>query len=191
MRPIDHGRLDRTELLANPARSLTRGSKMPGTIRSSRRLTGAIMAAVLAVSAGTAAAVAEMDEELTAELVAIEQTKLDPWYGEASTEVYVSHVAEDSTYFDPWAGGKLQGAEVIEYLSAFEGNIPNLAYEIVDPSADVHGDVAIFTYVIENSDPETGEPAGSWYVTKILSPGAEGWEVIHTHYALPAPPPEM
>ena len=164
---------------------------MPGIIRSPRRFVAAAMAAALAVSAGATTAVAEMDEELTAELVAVEQSKLDPWYGSASTEVYVSHVAEDSTFFDPWAGGKLQGAEVIEYLSSFEGKIPNLAYEIVDPSADVHGDMAIFTYVIENSDPETGEPAGSWYVTKILSPTAEGWEVIHTHYALPSDPPEM
>ncbi len=163
---------------------------MPGTVRSLRRLAAAAVAAAVAVSAGAAAATAAVDEELTAELVAIEQSKLDPWYGSASTEIYVSHVAEDSTYFDPWAGGKLEGAEVIEYLKGFEGNIPNLGYELVDPSANVQGDVVIFTYVIENSDPETGDPAGSWYVTKILSPTAEGWEVIHTHYALPDDPPE-
>ena len=45
--------------------------------------------------------------------------------------------------------------------------------------------------VIENSDPETGEPAGSWYVTNTLSPTEDGSEVIHTHYALPSDPPEM
>jgi hypothetical protein len=158
--------------------------------RSARLFLAATMTAALAVTAGASAAVAEMDAELAEELVAIEQTKLDPWYGEASTEVYISHIAEDSTYFDPWAPGKLEGAEVIEYLSAFEGNIPNLAYEVVDPSADVRGEVVIFTFMIENSDPETGEPAGSWMVTNVLSPIDEGYEVIHTHYALPAPPPE-
>lgn len=163
---------------------------MSETVRSLRRMTAAITATALAVSAGASAVTAEMDEELVTELVAIERSKLDPWYGEASTEAYVSQVAADSTYIDPWAGGKLYGAEVIDYLSAFEGNIPNLAYEIVDPSVDVRGEMAIFSYVIENSDPGTGEPAGTWYVTKILSPIEEGWEVIHTHYALPDTPPE-
>ena len=158
--------------------------------RSARLLLSATMMAALTATAGASAAVAEMDAELVDELVAIEQTKLDPWYGESSTEVYVSHVAEDSTYFDPWAPGKLQGAEVIEYLSAFEGQIPNLAYEIVNPSADVRGEIVIFTFLIENSDPESGEPAGSWMVTNVLSPTDEGWEVIHTHYALPEAPPE-
>jgi|GEM_PF-3032416 len=158
--------------------------------RPARLLLAATMTAALAVTAGATAVIAEMDEELVDELVAIEQTKLNPWYGESSTEVYVSHVAEDSTYFDPWAPGKLRGAEVIEYLKSFEGLIPHLDYKIVDPSADVRGEIVIFTYLIENSDPETGEPAGGWMVTKILSPTDEGWEVIHTHYALPEVPPE-
>lgn len=154
-----------------------------------RSVVAVMIAAAMAVSGGMSA-MAAMDEELVEELVAIEKSKLDPWYGESSTEVYVSHVADDSTYFDPWAPGKLRGAEVIEYLSAFEGQIPHLDYEILDPAADVRGEIVIFTYQVANSDPETGEPAGAWYVTKILSPTDDGWEVIHTHYALPAPPPE-
>jgi len=149
----------------------------------------ATIAAALAVT-GVVPAMAVMDDELAQELAAIEQTKLDPWYGESSTEVYVSHIAEDSTYFDPWAPGKLRGAEVTEYLTSFEGAIPHLAYEIVDPSADVRGEIVIFTFLIENSDPETGEPAGSWMVTNILSPTDDGWEVIHTQYGLPDAPPE-
>ena len=80
------------------------------------------------------------------------------------------------------------GPAVIEYLKSFEGQIPLLDYEIVDPSADVRGEMVSFTYLIENSDPETGEPAGGWMVTKILNPTDDGWEVIHTHYALPEPP---
>jgi len=153
-------------------------------------LGAATIAAVLAVTGGVPA-MAAMDAELTEELVAIEKTKLDPWYGESSTEVYVSHVADDSTYFDPWASGRLQGPAVIEHLKSFEGQIPHVDYKIVDPSADIRGEVVIFTYTVENSDPDTGEPAGSWMVTKVLSPTDEGWEVIHTHYGMPAPPPDL
>jgi len=153
-----------------------------------RSLGVATIATVLAV-AGSVPTMAAIDAELTDELVAIEKTKLVPWYGRSSTEAYVSYVAEDSTYFDPWVPARLQGAEVIEYLKAFEGQIPNLAFEIVDPLADVRGDVAIFTYMVANSDPETGEPAGGWMVTRILSPTDDGWEVIHTQYGMPVPPP--
>ena len=124
---------------------------------------------------------------LVDELVAIEKTKLDPWYGEASTDVYVSHIADDSTYFDPWVARKLRGPEVIEYLKTMEGTIPHLAYEIVDPSAEVRDGIVIFTYLIETADPQTGAPADRWMVTKILSRADGGWEVIHTHYGLPVP----
>jgi len=159
--------------------------------RPMRALVTAIIMMALAVTAAAPAAAATGDAVLVDELVAIERNKLDPWYGEASTAVYVSHIAEDSTYFDPWTPKKLRGAEVKEYIATFEGQIPHFAYEIVDPSADVRGDIVIFTYNIENSDPETGEPTGGFMVTKILNPTDDGWEVIHTHYGMPAPPPDL
>jgi len=164
---------------------------MSRTAHLMRTVVAATMIAAVAITAG-APAVAEMgDAELTDELVALERTKLDPWYGRASTAVYIFGLADDSTYFDPWAPTKLRGAEVKEYLAGFEGNIPRLAYEITDPYADVRGDIVIFTYDIEMSDPETGEAAGRWMVTEVLNPTDDGWEVIHTHFGLPAPPPEF
>ena len=69
-----------------------------------------------------------------------------------------------------------------------EGEIPHLAYEIVDASADDRGGIVIFTYRIETADLDTGESAGDWMVTKVLSRADGGWEVIHTHYGLPVPP---
>jgi len=143
---------------------------------------------VLAVTVDATAAAATEDAVLVDELVALEKSKLDPWYGEASTAVYLEGVAEDSTYFDPWIPKKLKGAEVREYLAAFEGNIPNLEYEIVDATADRRGDIVIFTYDITHpADPVTGEVVPRWMVTKILNRVGDGWEVIHTHYGLPVP----
>jgi hypothetical protein len=54
----------------------------------------------------------------------------------------------------------------------------------------VRGHIVIFTDNIGNSDLEAGKAAGSWMVTKVLNPTVDGWEVIHTHYGLPAPAAE-
>ena len=154
------------------------------------RLPGAIaMTMVLAVGVA-APVVAEMDEVLAEELVGVEQAKLESWYGQASTDAYIDDVAEDATYFDPWVPAKQYGPAVVEYLKGFEGMIPPLGFEITDASADVRGDVAIFTYNVENYDQETGDPAGLWMVTKVMNRSGDDWEVIHIHYGAPLPPPE-
>ena len=155
-----------------------------------RLAVAAVLTAVLAIGL-TAPVAAEMDEALAEELVALEQSKLEPWYGEASTAAYIDDIAADATYFDPWAPSKQYGPAVVEYLQGFEGVIPPLGFEITDPSVDVRGDVAIFTYNVENFDKATGEPAGLWMVTKVMSPTDDGWEVIHIHYGAPLPPPDL
>jgi ketosteroid isomerase-like protein len=162
---------------------------MTGTVRSLRVVGAAVLTAALAAGM-TAPVAAEMDAALAEELVAIEQSKLEPWYGEASTAAYVADISEDATYFDPWAPSKQYGPAVVEYLQGFEGNIPPLGFEITDPSVDVRGDVAIFTYNVENFDQASGEPTGLWMVTKVMNRTDDGWEVIHIHYGAPLPPPE-
>ena len=143
---------------------------------------------VLAVPAGVPAAAATGDAVLVDELVALEKSKLDTWYGEASTADYVADVAADATYFDPWAPRKMVGAEVVEYLRGFEGKVPHHAYQITDPAVDLRGDVAIFTFHINLTDPETGEVQPRWNVTKVLVHAGDGWEEVHIHFGLPAPP---
>ena len=162
---------------------------MTGTVRWLRPLGATALTAALAIGV-TAPAAAEMDAALAEELVALEQSKLEPWYGEASTAAYVEDIADGATYFDPWVPAKQYGPAVIEYLQGFEGNIPPLGFEITDPSVDVRGDVAIFTYNVENFDKESGEPTGLWMVTKVMNRTDDGWEVIHIHYGAPLPPPE-
>jgi ketosteroid isomerase-like protein len=156
---------------------------------SLRLLLAAAVTMALAMGA-TAPLAAETDEALVEELVALEQSKLEPWYGESSTAAYIADIADDATYFDPWAPSKQSGPAVIEYLQGFEGRIPPLGFEITDPSVDMRGDIAIFTYNVENFDQASGEPAGLWMVTKVMNRIDDGWEVIHIHYGAPLPPPE-
>jgi hypothetical protein len=50
--------------------------------------------------------------------------------------------------------------------------------------------IVVFTFHIDMSDPSSGDPLGRWMVTKVLERTDDGWAVIHTHFGLPAPPPE-
>jgi len=167
---------------------------MRGTIRLLRFVMTAVLTAALVIGV-TAPVVAEADEAILEEMVALEQSKLDLWYGESDPSAYVAEVADDATALDPWVPLTRQvGEELREAYRGFEGLIPHIDYEIVDPAVDVRGDIVIFTFFIEGTivdDPDA--PYGPWNVTKVFNRTADGWEMIHTHFSVPTPlpaPPE-
>jgi len=160
---------------------------MRGTIRLLRLLVTAVLTVALAIGV-TAAVTAQDDEAILEEMVALEKSKLDPWY-QNDIAAYVAEVSDETTYFDG-AGSRLKGEAVREWLRGFEGLIPPLDYEIGDPSAVVRGDVVVWTFTIDMADPASGAPAGQWEVTKVLERTDDGWDVIHGHMSMPAPPPE-
>jgi hypothetical protein len=50
--------------------------------------------------------------------------------------------------------------------------------------------VVIFTFFIEGTNVDDPDlPYGPWGVTKVMSRTADGWEMIHTHFSSPMPPP--
>ena len=162
---------------------------MTGTVRLLRLLTTAVLTVALAIGV-TAAVTAQDDEAILEEMVALEQSKLDPWF-QSDVAAYVAEITDETTYFDPNMGTKLTGEEVREFFrTVYAGNVPPLDYEIGDPSAVVRDDVVVFTFHIDMSDPASGEPVGRWMVSKVLEQTDDGWEVIHGHFGLPAPPPE-
>ncbi len=161
---------------------------MTGTIRLLRVLVTTVLTASLA--AGGAVAAGTDEAAVLEEMVALEQSKLDPWYGKSETEVYLSEVGDETTYFNDATGALLEGEAVRDWLAGFEGLIPPFDYEITNPSVAVRGDVVIFAFNIDMADPETGEPMGQWMVTKVLERTDDGWVAIHGHFGMPTPLPE-
>ena len=162
---------------------------MTETVRLSRLGMAAVLVAALSIGA-TTAVVAESDEAILEEMIALEQSKLDPWF-QNDVSAYVAEFTDETTYFDPNAGRKLTGEGAREFLqTVYAGNIPPLDYELTDTSAVVRDDVVVFTFHIDMSDPASGDMVGYWMVTKVLERTDDGWETIHTHFGLPAPPPE-
>lgn len=162
---------------------------MTRTVRLLRLVMAAVLVTALSIGV-TAAVVAEDDEAILEEMIALEQSKLDPWF-QNDVSAYVAEITDETTYFDPNAGRKLTGEGATGFIqNVYAGNIPPLDYELTDTSAVVRDDVVVFTFHIDMSDPASGEMAGYWMVTKVLERTDDGWETIHIHFGLPAPPPE-
>lgn len=84
----------------------------------------------------------------------------------------------------------MAGEGIREFYRSLEGMIPPIDYQIVDPAVDVRGDVVIFTFFVEGTnlaDPDL--PYGPGGATKAMNRTADGWEMIHTHFSSPVPPP--
>lgn len=162
---------------------------MTGTVRLLRLAVAAAMATTLAV--GAMAVSAEDDAAVLEELIAHETANLDAWYGASDPSMYVAEVADTGTAYDAFMPKTLMaGQELVDFYSSLEGMIPPIDYQIVDPAVDVHGDVAIFTFFLEGTntaDPDM--PYGPWGTTKVMKRTADGWEMLHTHFSSPVPPP--
>ena len=163
---------------------------MTGTVRLLRLAMAAVLLAALSIGV-TAPVAAQDDDTILEEMIALEQSKLDPYF-QNDVSAYVAEITDATTYFDPNMGRKLTGEEVRGFFrDVYGGNVPpGLDYELTDTSAVVRGDVVVFTFQLDMSVSESGEPAGYWMVSKVLERTDDGWEVIHGHFGLPAPPPE-
>jgi ketosteroid isomerase-like protein len=163
---------------------------MTGTVRLLRLVMPAVLMAALSIGV-TAPVAAQDDDAILEEMIALEQSKLDPWF-QNDVAAYMAEITDETTYFDPNAGRKLTGEGVREFFrNVYAGTFPpGLEYELTDTSVVVRGDVVVFTFHIDMSVSASGDPAGYWMVTKVLERTDDGWEVIHTHFGLPAPPPE-
>ncbi len=146
-----------------------------------------VLAAILAVSGSESKA--ELEATALEELLAQERAVLDFYFAQSDSSTYVGMYAEnDVTYIDPSSGGVLKNQAAKDYLLSFTGLIPPFTYDIVDPSVNLSGDTAIFTFNVEMfSD---GAPVGVWNTTEIHQRAGDGWEMIHAHWSNPAPPPE-
>ena len=131
----------------------------------------------------------ESEHEILETLLAQERAALDPYYGESDPSTYVAMYGDHVTAFDPWSNGKLEDAAAKDHLMGFAGSIPPVAYEIVNPGVDLHGDIAIFSFNVELTNPAGGTFA-VWNTTQVHHRTAVRWELVHSHWSFATPPPE-
>jgi hypothetical protein len=128
----------------------------------------------------------ESEETVLKELLVLEKTALDVWYGESDPTIYIQQFADKATYFDPWSAGKIEDDAIKVYLTGFTGNIPNCDYEILSPRVDLYGDTAIFTFIVDSTLKADGSIV-YWNTTHIFTRTRDGWEKVHANWSVRKP----
>lgn len=116
------------------------------------------------------------------EILELESTALDTWYGDSDPTAYTQLFADKATYFDPWSGGKLEDSAIKEYLLSFAGQIPDCRYEFLNPRVDLYGDTAVFTCNLDATD-RKDSAVTQWNVAVVFTRTRDGWERVHANWS--------
>lgn len=119
-------------------------------------------------------------------IVAREQAAMKRWYA-GDPSGYVELFADDLTYFAPVTGGRLEGIRALKDLFApIEGKINVPRFEMLKPKLQLHADVGVFTYQL-NEYPGGGLAGARWNATHVYRQTGEQWRIIHAHWSAVAP----
>lgn len=114
-------------------------------------------------------------------ILALERQALARW-GRGDPDGFLELSAPDVTYFDPLLNARLDGRDTLaRYYAGVRGKIHIARSEILEPRVQVAGDVAVLSYRFVSYGGT--EDAYRWNCTEVYRRGAEGWRIIHTHWA--------
>lgn len=96
---------------------------------------------------------------------------------------YTELLAEDVTYFAPITPGRVEGREAVRALFApFQGKLSVPKFEILNPKLQLHGDIGIFTYNL-NEYGTDGAVATRWNSTEVYRRFGDKWQAVHAHWS--------
>jgi ketosteroid isomerase-like protein len=96
---------------------------------------------------------------------------------------YTELLAEDVTYFAPITPGRVEGREAVRALFApFQGKLSVPRFEILNPKLQLHGDIGIFTYNL-NEYGTDGAAVTRWNSTEVYRRFGGKWQAVHAHWS--------
>jgi hypothetical protein len=96
---------------------------------------------------------------------------------------YTELLGEDVTYFAPITPGRVEGREAVRALFApFQGKLSVPRFEILNPKLQLHGDIGIFTYNL-NEYGTDGAVTTRWNSTEVYRRFGEQWQAVHAHWS--------
>lgn len=117
-------------------------------------------------------------------IIELERGALKRW-GQGDPEGFLEISAPDLSYFDPFAERRLDGIAALRSLyDPLRGQIHIDRFDIIEPRVQVAGDVAVLTFRFESHG---SEGSMHWNTTEVYSKDADGWRIIHTHWAFHQP----
>ena len=129
-----------------------------------------------------------MSSEARESIIGRERKLLERWAA-GDPAGYLSAAAPDMTYFDDLGAAQgLSGREAIQaYGASLAGQIPPHHYEMVDPTVQLVGDVAVLTFRYQPSTAD-GTPLTPWKATSVYRRDGDGWAQIHAHWSMQKAP---
>lgn len=122
------------------------------------------------------AAGTESDAE---QILAMERAALDRW-SKGDPDGFLEITDRDVVYFDPLR--KLNGLAALAALyDEARGKISVDRYEMIDPSVEVSGDMAVLTF---NYLAHVPDGVTRWNTTEVYRRSGGQWRIIHTHWSL-------
>jgi len=119
-------------------------------------------------------------------IVALERSALDRW-GKGDPQGFFDIMASDQTYFDPTTAKRIDGQDALKKLFApFAGKIKVERYEMIDPTVQRGGDLAVLTFNLVSYGAQLdGGPKSTvrWNSTEVFQRLNGSWKIVHSHWS--------
>jgi ketosteroid isomerase-like protein len=123
-----------------------------------------------------------VERDVSGQILTRLQTVAERFYNKDPL-AYAELLAEDVTYFAPITAGRVEGREAVRALFVpFQGKLSVPRFEILNPKLQLHGDIGIFSYNLNEYD-SNGAVATRWNSTEVYRRFGDRWDVIHAHWS--------
>lgn len=123
-------------------------------------------------------------------IIAMERAALDRW-GKGDPQGYLEIMAPEVTYFDPNQERRTDGLEAMKALLApITGKVKIDRYEMINPTVQRSGDVAVLTFnLVDQGTPPGGTAPITvrWNSTEVYRRIDGNWKIIHSHWSYTKP----
>jgi ketosteroid isomerase-like protein len=128
-------------------------------------------------------------DRLLEELIALKCSALDRWI-RLDPQGYLDIFASEVTYFDPFTETRVDGLDAMQVrlapMKTMESPFADLRYDMIDPTVQRHGDVALLTFNLVNFGklPDAPERVlARWNSTEVYVRTGGTWKIIHSHWS--------
>lgn len=122
-------------------------------------------------------------------IIALERGALDRW-GRGDPQGFLEIYASEITYFDPFRNRRVNSLAAMRALLApVTGMVKVERYDMIDPTVQLHGDVAVLSY---NLASYVKQPGGDsmvvrWNSSSVYRREGATWRAIHSHWSYTQP----
>jgi ketosteroid isomerase-like protein len=132
--------------------------------------------------------VVSTEEDVAATIVGLERGALDRW-GKGNPMGFVEIAAPQITYFDPDLERRVDGIEAFtELMEGIKGKIFMDGYELLNPTVEIVGEMAVLSFNYTSWGETEGEPwRSNWNSTEAYRKTDGTWRLVHSHWSRTKP----